>query len=318
MQMYTHFRNTRTTKHNVEKRWFYEYWKYKYLTLMFVPAIIYYIIFHYIPIYGIQIAFKSYRFDLGIWGSPWIGFENFKTLLHTGSFWEVLRNTLTISFYKLLIGFPAPVIFALFLNEINHTSLKKTVQTISYLPHFMSWVVLGGLFAQFLSPSIGPINLFLKSIGINPIYFLADPKWFRFVLVTTSVWKGIGWGSVIYLASISSINTEMYEAAIVEGANRFHRAIYVTIPSLAPVITIMLIFSIGGLINDDFDQIFNLYNPAVYSVGDVLSTYSYRMGLVNMEYSFSTAVGLFKNIISFILIIMANKIANKINDYGIW
>lgn len=318
MKVYANINNTTNTRRHLKKKEFYKYWKYKYLVLMFIPAIIYYIVFHYIPMYGIQIAFKDYKFSLGIWGSQWIGFQNFKALFNVGSFWEVFRNTIVISFCKLLIGFPAPIIFALLLNEVRHTRFKKVVQTVSYLPHFMSWVVLGGLFTQFLSPSIGPINIFLKSIGMKPIYFLADPKWFRSVLVVTSIWKGVGWGSIIYLAALSSVNPELYEAGLIDGANRFQRAIYVTLPSLAPVITIMLIFNVGGLINDDFDQIFNLYNPAVYSVADVLGTYTYRMGLVQMEYSFSTAVGLFRNVISFTLIVLANKIANKINDYGIW
>lgn len=310
---------TRKSKYLVDiKSFCYTYWKHKYLVLLFLPAIIYYIIFHYVPIYGVQIAFKSYKFKLGIYGSPWIGFQNFKDLFAVESFWEVFRNTIVISFYKLIFGFPAPIIFALLLNEIRHSKFKKVVQTISYLPHFVSWVVLGGLFMQFLSPSTGPINNLLQSLGFRPIYFLADPKWFRFILVSTGIWKGVGWGSIIYLASLSGIDPQLYEAAIIDGANRFQNAIYITLPSLAPIITIMLIFAIGGLINDDFDQVFNLYNAAVYSVGDVLSTYSYRMGLVNMQYSFATAVGLFKNIISFSLIIIANYITKKVNEFGIW
>ena len=184
------------------------YWKYRYLTLMFIPAVIYFIIFKYIPIYGIQIAFKSYRFKDGIFGSPWIGLENFKYLFSVPSFWEVLRNTLIISTYNLVLGFPAPIILALLLNEVRHAKFKKVVQTISYLPHFISWVVLGGIFVQFLSPSSGPINVVLKALGRNPIFFLADPRWFRTVLVVTSIWKGVGWNSIIYLATLSSIDPE--------------------------------------------------------------------------------------------------------------
>lgn len=301
-----------------QKNEFAKYWKYKYLTLMFIPAILYYLIFHYFPIYGIQIAFKAYKFKLGIWGSPWIGLENFRDLFAVESFWQVFRNTIVLSVYKLVWGFPLPIIFALLLNEIYNVHFKKIVQTISYLPHFVSWVILGGLFMQFLSPSIGPVNIFLKSLGIQPVFFLADPKWFRAVLVATSVWKGIGWGSIIYLANISSINPELYEAAIIDGSNRFQRVLYITLPSLAPVITIMLIFAVGGLVNDDFDQVFNMYNPAVYNVGDVLGTYTYRRGIESIEYSFATAVGLFKNIIAFVLIIFANTVSKKINEYGIW
>lgn len=297
---------------------FYGYWKYKHLTLLFVPAVIYYIVFHYVPLYGIQIAFKDYLFLKGVWGSKWVGLEYFKELLTLGSFWEVFRNTIIISFYKFIFGFPAPIIFAILLNEIRQIKFKKFVQTVSYLPHFLSWVILGGLFIQFLSPSSGPVNMLLKSLGIAPIYFLANPNWFRSVLVTTSVWKGIGWGSIIYLAALSGVNPEVYEAATIDGANRFQRIIHITLPEITPVITIMLIFALGGLINDDFDQVFNLYNDAVLSTGDVISTYTYRVGLIKMQYSFSTAVGLFKNIISFTLVMLTNSLAKKINDYGIW
>lgn len=295
------------------------YWQHKYLTLMFIPAIIFFLVFKYAPIYGIQIAFKSYRFRDGIFGSPWTGLENFRYIFQVDSFWQVLGNTLIISLYNLIFGFPAPIILALLLNEIKRMRFKKAVQTISYLPHFISWVVLGGLFVQFLSPSVGPINSFIKILGGDPIFFLADPKWFRTVLVLTSIWKGVGWGSIIYLASLSGINPELYEAAEVDGANRFKQMIYITLPGITPVITIMLIFATGGLIHDNFDQIYNLLvSPTVYKVGDVLSTYTYRMGLVNMEYSFSTAVGLFTNVISFILILLTNTIAKRINEYGIW
>jgi putative aldouronate transport system permease protein len=295
------------------------YWKHKYLTLMFIPAIIYFLVFKYAPIYGIQIAFKEYRFRDGIFGSAWNGLDNFKYLFSVGSFWEVLKNTLIISFYNLILGFPAPIILALLLNEVKQLKFKKLVQTISYLPHFISWVVLGGLFVQFLSPSYGPINLVLKALGKDPVFFLADPKWFRPVLVITSIWKGVGWGSIIYLATLSSIDPGQYEAAEIDGANRVQKMVHITLPGLTPVITIMLIFAAGGLIQDNFDQIYNLLlSPTVYSVGDVLSTYTYRMGMVNMEYSFSTAVGLFTNVISFILIIITNTVAKRINEYGIW
>ena len=302
------------TRHST---WYF-YWKYRYLTILFVPAVLYYAVFAYAPLYGIQIAFKEYMFNKGIWGSKWIGFDNFRLLFLVGSFREIFVNTIIISFYKLVWGFPAPIIFAILLSELRSKRFLKSVQTISYLPHFLSWVILAGLFMQFLSPSTGPVNVLISSLGLKPIYFLADKNWFRSVLVVTSIWKGVGWGSIIYFASISNINPEMYEGATVDGANRFQRVIYITIPSLAPVITIMLIFAAGNLIRDDFDQIFNLYNPAVYKVADVLSTYTYRMGLVEMKYEFSTAAGLFTNLVSFILVFLANFIAKRINEYGVW
>ncbi len=294
------------------------YWQNRYLLLLLIPGLVYYFIFHYMPMYGIQIAFKNYFFRMGISGSPWVGFEHFKDMFALESFWQVFRNTFLISLYKFIFGFPAPILFAILLNEVRQAKLKKVVQTISYLPHFISWVVLGGLMVQFLSPSIGPINTLIKTMGADPVYFLADPKWFRTVLVATSMWKGVGWGSIIYLAALSGIDPSLYEASYIDGANRFQRILYITIPSLAPVITIMLIFALRGIVQDDFDQIFNLYNPAVYNVGDVLSTYTYRRGLVDMQYSFSTAVGLFKNLLAFVFIIAANSIAKRINEYGIW
>lgn len=297
---------------------FRDYWKYKYLTMLFIPAAVYYFIFHYVPIYGVLIAFKDYKFSLGIMGSPWVGFDHFRELFGLGSFWQVFRNTILISCYKLVFGFPAPIVFALLLNEIRLSIFKKFVQTISYFPHFLSWVVLAGLAIQFLSPSIGPVNLIMQMFGLKPIYFLGSAEWFRSVLVATDIWKELGWGTIVYLAAIAGVNPELHEAATVDGANRFHRMRYITLPAMAPVITIMLIFAVGRLVNDDFDQVFNLYNNAVMEVGDVLSTYTYRMGLVNMQYSFSTAVGLFKNVIAFVLVLTANALAKRYNEYGLW
>lgn len=307
-----------TLKMKKKVGFFQNYWNNRYLCILLLPAILCFIVFCYAPMPGIIISFKDYQFKKGIWGSPWVGLKNFYTLFHMKSFIQVFGNTLIISLYKLISGFPAPIIFALLLNEIRQVRFKKVVQTISYLPHFVSWIILGGLFIQFLSPSSGPINIFLQALGLNPIYFLGDPKWFRSVLVTTSMWKGFGWGSIVYLASITNISPQLYEAADIDGAGRFRKIRYITLPEMAPVITIMLIYSVGGIVGDDFDQIFNLYNKAVYNVGDVLGTYIYRVGLVDMKYSFSTAVGLFRNVISIILIIFTNQIAKRVNDYGIW
>lgn len=315
----THNNNIREKFYNsIRKSEFYKYWKYKYLVGMFIPAIIYYIVFHYTPMYGITLAFKDYKILKGILGSPWVGLENFRFLFSLGSFWEVFRNTILISIYKLFWGFPAPIIFAILLNEIKNIYFKRSIQTVSYLPHFISWVVLAGLFMQFLSPSIGPINILLKNLGIRPIYFMGQSKWFRSVLVGTYIWKSIGWGSIVYLAALSGIDPTLYEAAIVDGANRFQRIRHITLPQLVPVITIMFIFATGKIIVAGFDQIFNMYNSAVYDVADVISTYTYRMGLEQGKYSFATAVGLFKNVISFSLIVFTNSIAKRINNYGIW
>lgn len=302
------------TSAGTARRW----WANRYLFVLMAPGILYFFIFKYLPIYGLVIAFKDYNFFAGIMGSKWVGLTVFKELFATPSFWEVFWNTVVIGALQFAFGFPAPIVFALLLNEVMNSRAKKTFQTISYLPHFVSWVILGGLFLQFLSPSTGPINAAIKAAGGKPIYFLADPDWFRTVLVVTQIWKSIGWGSIIYLAALSSIDPELYEAAALDGAGRWARIVYITLPSLYPVITIMLILAAGQMINDNFDQVFNLYNPAVYSVGDVMSTYMYRRGLENMEYSMATAVGLFKNVISFGIVLAANRIAKSINEYGIW
>ena len=291
-----------------------EYAKHKYMMIMFVPVIIYYLIFCYVPISGVIIAFKDYKLGSGMWGGSWSGLKHFKTIFGLPSFWQVFTNTIIMSFYKLLFGFPAPILFAILLNEVRHTIFKKVVQTISYLPHFVSWVVLTGIFVQLLSPSTGALNIIM---GTNT-HYMASPEWFRTVVVATSVWQSLGWGSIVYFAALTSISPELYEAAIIDGANRFKRIWHITLPSLIPVITIMLIMQIGKLINDDFDQIFNMLSTPVMKVGDVISTYTYQQGIARMNYSFATAVGLFKNIISVALIVIANAFSKRINEYGIW
>lgn len=295
----------------------YLYKKYSALTIMMLPVIAYYLIFCYGPMYGAIIAFKNFSFMKGIIGSPWVGFAHFRRMFASKSFFEVFRNTLLISIYKLIAGFPAPIVFAILLNELISQKFKKVVQTVSYLPHFLSWVILGGMFMQLLSLS-GPINIVLKKMGMKTIFFLGDKRYFRSVLVVTSLWKGIGWGSIIYLAALTGIDPQLYEAARIDGAGKFRQIMNITLPSLIPVITIMFIFNVGAIVNDDFDQIFNLYNEAVYSVGDVISTYNYRMGMINNEYDYSTAVGLFKNVISVILIFITNLVSKRYSDYGIW
>jgi putative aldouronate transport system permease protein len=294
------------------------YWDNRYLYMLFLPGILYFLIFRYVPIYGLVIAFKDYTFSEGIMGSPWVGLAVFKEMFASPAFWDVFKNTIVISLLQFAFGFPAPIIFALLLNEITAMKPKKAFQTISYLPHFVSWVILAGLFSQFLSPSTGPVNILLQALGQKPIYFMADPKWFVFVLILTEVWKSIGWGSIIYLAALSGIDAEMYEAASIDGAGRWVKMKSITLPSLAPVITVMLILAIGKLVNDNFDQIFNMYNPAVYKVADVMSTYLYRKGLEDMEYSLATAMGLFKNVIAFAMVMGANALAKRINENGIW
>lgn len=295
-----------------------KYWKNKYLFLLLFPGIAWYILFKYFPIYGLSLAFKDFSFRKGIFGSAWVGMEHFAYLFSLSGFRKAFLNTLIINFYQLVFCFPAPIIFALLLNEIIHIRFKKIVQTISYLPHFLSWVILAGMFMQLLSPSTGALNQLLGYFGIGPFYFLGDPKYFRGTLVLTNLWKSIGWNSIVYLAALSNVDTQLYEAARLDGVNKFQEIIHVTLPSISGIITVMLIFQMGKLFGDNFDQVFNLYNAAVYEVGDVLGTYTYRMGLRDMQYSLSTAVSLVTNVISFSLVILTNAVAKKINDYGIW
>ncbi|PZM66281.1 sugar ABC transporter permease [Paenibacillus dendritiformis] len=298
--------------------WLKSYWKNRYLFYMLFPCLLFFFIFKYLPMYGIILAFKDYRIVDGIFGSPWCGLDNFRELFSGRDFPRAFRNTIILSVYKLIFGFPAPVILAILLNELRVILFKKFVQTLSYLPHFLSWVVLAGVFMEIFSPTRGVVNYLLTSLGLEPIFFFGDQNWFRTLLVSTEVWKSVGWGSIIYLAALSNVDPSLYEAAVVDGARRWHQMIHITLPSLLPVITIMFIFAVGGIISDDFDQIFNFYNEAVYEVGDVLSTYTYRLGIKEMEYGLATASGLFTTVIAFVLILLTNFIVKRFSDYGIW
>ena len=292
--------------------------KHKLHLLMILLPILQFIIFKWGPLYGVQLAFKNFKILKGIEGSPWVGFAQFERLLSSYDFAQVFSNTLILAVLNFVFGFPAPILLALMLNELRGTKFKRVTQTISYLPHFISWVILTGIFMDVLSPSRGPIAAIFKAIGAKPIYFLGDPRFFRGTMVVTGIWKGIGWGSIVYLAALGSVNEELYDAANVDGCGRWGRIWHVTLPGITPTVTIMMIMAIGNLVDDNFDQIFNLLNPAVYSVGDVLGTYIYREGVTNMNYSYSTAVELFRNVLSLILVVFANTVAKRVNEYGLW
>lgn len=286
--------------------------------IMLIPGILFFLVFCYGPMYGMVIAFQDYYPMKGISGSAFVGLKHFRTLLTNPFFGSVFKNTLIISFYKLLICFPAPIILCLILNEIRCEGYKKVVQSLSYLPHFVSWVVVSGIFIEFLSPSRGPINILLKNMGLDPIFFIADPKYFRGVLVCSDLWKSVGWGSIVYLAAVTGVDPALYEAAQIDGAGRFKRIIHITIPALVPIFTVMFIMESGKVLNDSFQQVYNFLTPTTYGVGDVISTFVYRMGIQNMQYSFTTAVDLFKNVISFALVMLTNFIARKTSDYALW
>lgn len=289
--------------------------------LLMAPGLLMLFIFSYIPMAGIFIAFKDVSPFGGLKGmfeAPWVGFAQFERFFSAHYFWNILGNTLSISIKKLIVGFPAPIILALLLNELTHAKFKKVVQTVSYLPHFISTVILSGLIITLLSTNGGLVNQIIVLFGGDPIFFLGSPKYFQGVLVVSNLWKTVGWNSIIYLAAITGVDMEQHEAAIIDGANRFQRAIYITLPSIMNIIVIMLILAVGGLLNAGFEEILLLYSPAVYSVADVIDTYVYREGIVNLEYSYTTAVNLFKSVISLILVGGTNWISNKLGQNGIW
>lgn len=289
--------------------------------MLMLPGLLYYLIFHYIPMFGIIIAFKDvnpFEGVQGIFTAKWVGFKHFINFFNSYYFWNVLGNTLAISLQKLILGFPAPIILALLLNEINNVYFKRVVQTISYMPHFISMVVMAGLVTTVLSTNGGLVNEILKLMGREPIFFLGEPKYFRAILVFSHIWKEVGWGSIIYLAAITSIDQEQYEAAIIDGANKFQRMWYITIPGILHIVTIMLILEVGGLLNAGFEQVLLLYSPPVYKVADIIDTYVYREGLISLKYSYSTAVGLFKSVVALILIVSTNFLAKKFDQQGIW
>ena len=291
---------------------------YKEYYLMLIPGILFFLVFCYGPMYGLVIAFQDYYPLKGVTGSKMVGLKHFRALFTDPFFLSVLKNTIVISFYKLLVCFPAPILLCLALNEISNYRFKKIAQSVSYLPHFVSWVVVSGIIIEFLSPSRGPINILLQNLGMEPIFFVAEPNYFRGVLVLSDLWKSVGWGSIVYLAAVTSVDPTLYEAAEMDGAGRIKKIIHVTIPALAPIITVMFIMESGKILNDSFEQVYNFLTPSTYAVGDVISTFVYRMGIQKMQYSFTTAVDLFKNIISFMLVVMTNYIARKTNDYALW
>lgn len=292
----------------------------KFLLLIMVPGLIYYILFHYVPMYGVIMAFKDFDIYEGIMGSPWAsnyGFEHFIELFNLPVFYKILRNTVLISVYSILFSFPAPIILALCLNEVKNRIWKGTVQTISYLPHFISTVVICGMITNFLSLN-GIINSFASFLGFEEVQFLLYPEYFRTIYVVTDIWQKIGWNSILYMAALSQINPELYEACRIDGANRLQQILYINIPGIMPTAMILLIFSIGGLMNVGFEKVLLLYNPNVYETADVIGTYVYRRGILGAEFSFSTAVGLFQSVVGFVLVVITNRIARKVNDVGLW
>lgn len=289
------------------------------ILLLLLPGLLYYLIFHYGPMYGVLIAFKKYSVAKGILGSDWVGLKHFISFFTGFDAFKIIRNTLMLSVYNLVLGFPAPIFFALLLNEIRSEKFKRLTQTISYLPHFISTVVVCGLVANFLQPESGVINIVLnKLFGIPHIPYLMEPQYFRGVYVGMHIWKEFGWGAIIYLAALTNVDVELYEAAKIDGANRFQQVLFITIPCLLPVAVILLILRLGHILNTGFESIILLYTPLTYETADVIDTYVYRRGLIEANYSFGAAVGLFKSVIALILVVTSNKLSKKLTDTSLW
>lgn len=284
------------------------------------PGVLFLIVFSYVPMYGILIAFKQYDLFLGVMHSPWAGTAHFREFVTDPNFLNVLRNTLAMNLLALLLGFPAPILFALFLNELTKMRFKRFVQTVSYLPHFVSWVIFGGLILTVLSPSNGIVNLLLVKLHVlnEPINFIGKPELFWLIMVGAEMLKGIGWGAIIYIAAIAGVDPELYEAAKIDGAGRFQRMRYVTVPSIMGTIVIMLIFAVSSLLNTGFEQIMVMQNPLNLDVSETIDTYVYKVGLQQMRYSYSTAVGLAKSLVALVLLFGANYVSRKLSDNSLF
>lgn len=302
-------KNKETLLGNIKRR--------KTLYIMSIPVLAYYMIFHYLPMYGLVIAFQDFVPARGFFGNEWVGTKYFIDFFTDRYFERVVRNTLMINIYQLIFGFPIPILFALLLNEISQIWFKKITQTITYMPHFISSVVVCGICLDFCR-STGVIPTTLSIFGVKPINLLSRPEYFRGIFVTLNIWQQFGWGSIIFLAALSGIDLNLYEAAVIDGANRFKQTLYITIPGILPTIVILLILRIGRLMSLGWEMIILLYSPLTYETADVISTYAYRRGLIQFDYSYGAAVGLFNSVINFILLMTANKISRKINETSLW
>lgn len=288
------------------------------LHLMLIPGVLLVLLMSYVPMFGIVMAFQKFVPAKGVLGSPFVGLKNFEYVLSLPSTFQVLFNTVYISLMKIVFGILVPVTVALLLNEVQRMKFKRTIQTVVYLPHFLSWIVLSGILIDILSPSNGLVNDFLKLFGMESVFFLGDAKLFPYVLVATDIWKSFGYGTIVYLAALAGVDPSLYEAAIVDGASRWKQTIHVTLPSIMYIVILMTVLSLGNILNAGFDQVFNLYSPIVYETGDIIDTMVYRLGVVDAQYSAATAVGLFKSVVSFLFIAVSYKLAYKYGDYRIF
>ena len=288
------------------------------LLLILLPGVLYFIIFKYIPMGGIVIAFKDYNVYKGILGSNWNDFAYFKDFFGDFMFWRLFRNTILLGLYTILWGFPIPIIFALLLNEVKNVRYKRSIQTISYLPHFISTVIVVGMVLDFLSPSTGIINRIITLFGGEPISFMVKNAWFRTVYVTTGIWQATGWNAIIYLAAITNVDVSLYDAAKIDGAGRFKQVLKITIPSIIPTITVLFILRIGGILENEFEKVLLMQNPAIYETADVLDTFIYRRGIESADFGYATAVGLAKSIVALCMLTGANFVSRKLTDNSLW
>ena len=290
----------------------------KLLYLLLILPITVYVLFYYKPMFGLQIAFKNYNVFQGISESPWVGLEHFKTFFHSPFFGRTLKNTLMLSLYNMLFAFPAPIILALMFNEVQKIKFKKFVQTCTYIPHFISVVIVASLVTSFLSPSSGVINTIISAFGGEKVYFLTKPEYFRTIYTIMGIWQSTGFNSIVYLSVITAIDTSLYEAAMIDGANKWKQITNVTIPSILPTIVMMFIMRLGNILNVGYESIILLYQPATYETADTIGTYIYRVGLENSQYSLATAVGLVNGVVGLLLVILSNTISKRVTEYGLW
>ncbi|BFT70008.1 MULTISPECIES: ABC transporter permease subunit [Paenibacillus] len=287
--------------------------RYKYFYMMLIPGLLYIAIFHYAPMFGLVIAFQDYQIFNGVWGSKFVGFDNFMYLFQAPQFITAMKNTFIISAYKIILGFPVPILLALLINEVRILIFKRSIQTILYLPHFLSWIVMSGLMFNFLSDQ-GPVNKLIKMMGEKAIYFFSDEVYFRSILVISDIWKEMGWNAIIYLAALTVVSQDLYEAAKMDGATRFQCMMKISLPSIMPIIMIMLLLRMGSVLNVGFEQVFNLYNPMLYGVGDIIDTYVYRIGVLENKFHISAAAGMFKSVIACIMVVTTYYFLEKVED----
>jgi putative aldouronate transport system permease protein len=292
--------------------------KYKYMYLMLIPGIILVIILRYVPMYGVIMAFEKFRVNKGYWGSQWVGLQHFIDFLSDKYSFELIRNTFLLGIYNLIFAFPIPIIIALAFNEMASRNLKKVFQTFSYLPYFVSTVIIIGIFKEFFSLDTGVINILIMKLGGQEIEFFARPEWFRFIYISSGIWQGAGFGSILYMAAISNLNPEFYEAARMDGSSRFQSMRYITLPGIFPTVVVMFILSIGGLLGNDYTKILLIYTGQTYSTADVLQTYIYRLGVEGGNFSYTAAVGLLTSVVSFVFLYVTNFISKKVGENSLW